>query len=134
MADDDLDHSISLALQQVGCPSVTLKAEQRACIKSVYDGKDVFLWLPTGFGKSLCYEVLPFVLGRKLDRKNCLVIVVSPLVSLMNDQVQSLRRRSVECAILSYGTRVDKEYETSNEDLRKSSLLFCAPEAIDMGN
>ena len=53
MADDDLDHSISLALQQVGCPSVTLKAEQRSCIKSVCDGKDVFLWLPTGFGKSL---------------------------------------------------------------------------------
>ena len=41
----DLDRSISLALQHVGCPPVTLKAEQRACIKSVYEGKDVFLWL-----------------------------------------------------------------------------------------
>jgi ATP-dependent DNA helicase RecQ len=92
MADDDLDHSISLALQQVGCPSIT---EQRACIKSVYDGKDVFLWLPTGFGKFLCYEVLPFVLGRKLNRKYCLMIVVSPMVSLMTDQVQSLSQSSV---------------------------------------
>ena len=133
MADDDLDHSISLALQQVGCPSITLKAEQRACIKSVCDGKDVFLWLPTGFGKSLCYEVLPFVLGYKLDKQDCLVIVVSPLVSLMTDQVQSLRRRSVKCAILSCGSRVDKQYVASDDDLRKSSLLFCAPEAIDMG-
>ena len=44
----DLDNLISLALQQVGCLSVTIKAEQRACLKSVYDGKDVFLWLPTG--------------------------------------------------------------------------------------
>ena len=42
MTDGDLDNSISLALQQVGCLSVTIKAEQRACIKSVYDGKDVF--------------------------------------------------------------------------------------------
>ena len=134
MTDGDLDNVISLVLQHVGCLSVMLKAEQRACIKSVYDGKDVFLWLPTGFGKSLCYEVLPFVLGHKLNRQDCLVIVVSPLVSLTTDQVQSLRRRSVKCAILSCGTRVDKEYVASTEDLRKSSLLFCAPEAIDTGN
>ena len=132
--DPRLDHSIFLALQLVGCPSVTLKAEQRACIKSVYEGKDVFLWLPTGFGKSLCYEVLPFVLGHKLERQDCLVIVVSPLVSLMTDQVQSLRRRSVRCAIMSSGGRVDKEYVATKEDLQKSSLLFCAPEAIDLGN
>ena len=90
MAGCDMDRSISLALERVGCPSVTLKKEQRACIKSVYEGKDVFLWLPTGFGKSLCYEVLPFVLGDKLNRQDSLVIVVSPLVSLMIDQVQSL--------------------------------------------
>ena len=51
----------------------------------------------------------------------------------MTDQVQSLRCRSVKCAILSCGSSVDKEYVPSNDDLRKSSLLFCAPEAIDMG-
>lgn len=78
--------------------------------------------------------MLPFVLGHKLDRQDCLVIVVSPLVSLMTDQVQSLRRRSVRCAIMSSGSRVDKEYVATNEDLQKSSLLFCAPEAIDLGN
>ena len=38
-----------------------LKPQQQESVKSVYEGKDVFLWLPTGFGKSLCYEVLPFV-------------------------------------------------------------------------
>ena len=79
-----------------------------------------------------CYEVLVFILDHKFDKQDCLVIVVSPLVSLMTDQVQSLRHRSVKCAILSCGSRVDKEYVASNDDLRKSSLLFCAPEAIDM--
>ena len=39
----------------------TLKAEQLDAIKCIYGGKDVFLWLPTGFGKSICYETLPFV-------------------------------------------------------------------------
>ena len=38
-----------------------LTPEQKACVNSTYEGKDVFLWLPTGFGKSICYEVLPFV-------------------------------------------------------------------------
>ena len=54
----------------------------------------------TGFGKSLCYEVLPFVMDDKLGRHGSIVIVISPLVSLMVDQVQSLRQRSVNAAII----------------------------------
>jgi len=42
-----MDRSILYAL---GCASVTLKDEKTACIKAIYEGKDVFLWLPTGFG------------------------------------------------------------------------------------
>ena len=82
-----LDRSIAYALQKVGCSSVTLKHEQLMCIKYIYERKDVFLWLPTGFGKSLCYEVLPFVFDDKLGRKDSVAIVVSPLMSLMIDQV-----------------------------------------------
>ena len=51
----------------------------------------------------------------------------------MIDQVQSLRRRSVICAIMSSGSGVDKEYMATKEDLQKSCLLFCAPEAVDLG-
>ena len=60
--------SITYALQRLGCKAMTLKSQQRASVKYVYEGKDVFLWLPTGFGKSLCYEVLPFVFDVKLGR------------------------------------------------------------------
>ena len=56
-----LDSALSYALQQLGCEAMMLKPQQQESMKSVYEGKDVFLWLPTGFGKSLCYEVLPFV-------------------------------------------------------------------------
>ena len=73
-------------------------------------GKDVFVWLPTGFGKSLCYEVLPFVFDYKLGRQDSLVIVVSPLISLMADQVMGLRRRSVDSAIMSSsGNKIQKD-------------------------
>ena len=65
----------------------------------------MFLRLLTSFGKSLCYEVLPFDFDDKLDKDNR---VVSPLVSLMVDQVQSLRCRSVRAAIytVSFGSKV----------------------------
>ena len=82
----------------------------------------MFVWLPTGFGKSICYEVLPFMYDYKAARKHqhsevtsgvsvarSLVIVVSPLISLMTDQVMGLRDRSVAAAIISCGSGVQKE-------------------------
>jgi len=58
------------ALECLGCASVTLKDEQTACVKVIYEGKDAFLWQPTGFGKSKCYEVLPFVFDDKQERRD----------------------------------------------------------------
>ena len=66
----ELDRSILYALEHLGCAFLTLKDEQTACVKAIYEGKDVFLWLPTGFGKSMCYEVLPFIFDDKLGRRD----------------------------------------------------------------
>ena len=92
----------------------------------------MFLWLPTGFGKSLCYEVLPSMFDDKLGKDNSVIIVVSPLISLMVDQVQNLRRRSVRAAIMSSGSKVEKEFLATDDDIRNGRLLFCAPEAIEV--
>ena len=106
----------------------------------MYNGRDVFAFLPTGFGKSICFQVLPFLFDYKLGTvdSNCrsVVIVVSPLVSLMVDQVSSLRALGVSAAIMSSSRHagivggeevlaVDRDVEAG-----KYSLLFCAPEAI----
>ncbi len=61
---------------------------QKDIIQSVLDGKDTIAVLPTGGGKSLCYQY-PAVY------KNQLVIVVSPLIALMNDQVENLHRMGI---------------------------------------
>ena len=75
------------------------------------------MWLPTRFGKSLCYEVLLFVRDHKLSRidaKSSLVLVVSPLVT---DQVCSLRERGVKAAVISSGTGFSSDLVANEGDL-----------------
>ena len=50
------------ALSSLKQGDIVLKKEQREAIKLLYQCKDVFLWLPTGFGKSICFQVIPFYL------------------------------------------------------------------------
>ena len=67
---EDLDLAVSYTLQRFGCEVMTLEAERWASVKYMYEGKDVFVWVPTGFGKSVCYKVLPFVFDVKLGSGN----------------------------------------------------------------
>ena len=53
--------AISYGLVQLRAPEIALKEEQKKAILAVYEGKDVFVSLPTGFGKSICFQILPFV-------------------------------------------------------------------------
>ena len=59
---EDFDKALKFTLCCIGKGDFTLKVEQPDAIKCIYDGKDVFLWLPTGFGKSM---TLPFVFNYK---------------------------------------------------------------------
>ena len=124
----DFDSRLKIACESVGYPNLSLKAEQKEAVLQVCNGNDVFAWLPTGFGKSLCYELLPFLLECSRDGCDSLVLVVSPLVSLMVSQVQSLRRRRVKACILSH--KVEKALLATEEDLITCRFLFGAPEAI----
>src|SRR5258708_26941397 len=67
---------------------------QREVIEDVLRGKDVLCVMPTGAGKSLCYQ-LPAVVGGGLT------LVVSPLISLLEDQVQQLRGAGIKPAFLN---------------------------------
>ena len=84
-------------------------------MEAIYDGHDVFMWLPTGYGKSLCFQALPFLMDFKRGlvdtAKSSTVLVISPLVALMVDQVKSLRSRDVKCCIMTSSSScgVDKD-------------------------
>ena len=89
---EDFDKALKFALCCIGKGDFTLKAEQLDAIKCICDGKDVSPWLPTGFGKSICYETLPFVFNCKHSDGGTgggcsVVLVVSPLVSLIMEAI-----------------------------------------------
>ena len=129
---------VNYALLKLGMSHLELKSQQKQAIVAVYEGKDVFVCLPTGFGKSVCFQVLPFLFDHKLglsdgSEKRC-VIVVSPLVSLMVDQVRSLKSKGVHAVVISSSSRentiVDREFRATETSLSSASLIFSSPEAL----
>jgi len=97
---------------------------QRPVVESILAGQDALAVLPTGGGKSLCYQ-LPALLRAGL------VVVISPLVALMEDQVRQLQRRGIAAACLHAGLdparRLDVLRRLRDERLR---LLYMAPERL----
>ena len=88
-ADEMVSQDLEQVFFQMGWPSV--KPEQAEVVKTILK-RDVFVILPTGFGKSACYQCLP-LLHKKLqpDCDPSIVVVVTPLKALMKDQVRLLR-------------------------------------------
>ena len=54
----EFDCAVAYSWNRLGNSDLELKLEQKTSIRHIYEGKDVFVWLPTGFGKSICYETL----------------------------------------------------------------------------
>ncbi len=87
----EFDSAVAYALEHVGCPALQLNPEQTVSTRDPYDRKDVFVWLPTGFGRSVCYTTLLFVFNYNIgcvdSGIHIVVLVVKPLIVLMIDQV-----------------------------------------------
>lgn len=97
---------------------------QAEIIDSVLQGHDTLALLPTGGGKSITFQVPALVLGG-------LAIVITPLVSLMKDQVDNLRRRSVSAVCIHSGlTRAEQTLVMDKCRLGKVSLLYVSPEKL----
>ena len=61
----DFDRALAYALSCVKQEVLSLKDQQVEAVKLLSEGKDVFVWFPTGYGKSICYHLLPFVFDVK---------------------------------------------------------------------
>ena len=97
---------------------------QEDIIQSVLNGRDTLALLPTGGGKSLCYQVPALC-------QEGLCIVVSPLIALMKDQVQNLRNRDIPAAAIFSGMsrrEIDIVFENACQGAYK--LLYISPERL----
>ena len=78
--------------------SFMLKVKQIVCLHDVFCNHDVIAIFPTGFGKSIIYQLLPNLIPTKKEKN--IVVVVSPLNSIIEDQLSSLKKRNVTAAVL----------------------------------
>ena len=106
-----------------------LRANQAQVVSHFLSGRDVFVSLPTGGGKSLCYCLLPKAFDILRGTSSCsktqsIAIVVSPLVSLMIDQVRHITERNVSAV---YVGDCKSEEDVCNGVYQ---LVFLSPEAL----
>lgn len=103
------------------------KGEQEGVIRSVLEGKDTFVLMPTGGGKSLCYQLPALILGGT-------AIVISPLIALMKNQVDSIRSFSSEDRVAHFlnSSLTKAAIAEVKEDVvsGKTKLLYVAPESL----
>jgi superfamily II DNA helicase RecQ len=89
MAERTVEEVIERCVSDMGYTG-GLKPDQRRAVLLFLQHKDVFVSLPTGFGKSLCYGCLPLVFDCVYKKEGSIVLVISPLIALMKDQVRQV--------------------------------------------
>jgi ATP-dependent DNA helicase RecQ len=101
---------------------------QREAVDAALAGRDALLILPTGGGKSLCYQ-LPSLLGRSL------VLVVSPLIALMDDQVAGARAAGLRAAALHSNLEESQRRQAFGAAARGDlEILYVSPERLAVGD
>ena len=103
------------------------KGQQEEVIKSVLDGNDTFVLMPTGGGKSLCYQLPALIMEGT-------AIVISPLIALMKNQVDSIRSFGTEDGIAHFLnsslTKAAAQKVRDDVTIGKTKLLYVAPESL----
>lgn len=98
---------------------------QEEIVQSVLDGRDTLALMPTGGGKSLCFQVPTMVMGG-------LCLVITPLIALMKDQVENLRRRDIHAAAIYTGmTYEQQKVALDNCQWGPYHFLYVSPERLE---
>ena len=105
----------------------TFKGDQEAIIRSLLEGNDTFVLMPTGGGKSLCYQLPSLIMEGT-------AIVISPLIALMKNQVDAIRQFSAEDGVAHFiNSSLNKAaVDQVKSDILsgKTKLLYVAPESL----
>ena len=104
---------------------------QEEIIDSILAGRDTLALMPTGGGKSICFQVPTLVMGNENPEKR-LCLVVTPLIALMRDQVENLKARGIHAAAVYTGMNWDKQRVALDNCLYGPyHFLYCSPERLE---
>lgn len=102
----------------------SFRHEQKNIIQTVLSGQDTLAVMPTGGGKSLCYQIPSLIFDG-------ITIVISPLISLMQDQVSSLEKRGISAVFINSTQEWDEFLEISGKiKAGEVKLIFISPEGL----
>ena len=102
----------------------SFRPQQLAVIESILAGKDTLALLPTGAGKSICFQV-PTIFQRGI------CIVISPLIALMQDQVKDLVSKNLKAVLLGSQLSAQEESIVFKEiEAKKYQFIYCSPEKL----
>lgn len=104
------------------------RGEQQAIVEHVCGGGDALVLMPTGGGKSLCYQIPALI-------RDGLAIIVSPLIALMQNQVEALQQLGIEAAFLNSSLSAEQNAQTTQRILAGNiKLLYVAPERLTVNS
>ena len=135
MEPEKVDKALSYAASKIGVPS--LNDHQKKAVKAIVNKCDVFVCLPTGFGKSLCFQSVPFVMDY-LDSNSSvesvvdrhLAIVVEPTAAIMREQVSKLSCRGISSAFINHEQNDSGVKRMVVEG--KVKFVYISPESLSM--
>lgn len=106
----------------------SFRDQQQAIVEHVIAGQDALVLMPTGGGKSLCYQIPALA-------RDGLAIIVSPLIALMQDQVEALQQLGVEAAFLNSSLSAEDNARITSKVLSgEIKLLYVAPERLTISS
>ncbi|MET0208696.1 MAG: DNA helicase RecQ, partial [Burkholderiaceae bacterium] len=122
-------HPVPIDILQEVFGYSAFRGQQSEIVDHVTGGGDALVLMPTGGGKSLCYQI-PAIVRQRAGHG--VTVVVSPLIALMHDQVGALEEAGVEAAFLNSSQTLD-EAQQIERDMRsgKLTMLYAAPERLN---
>ncbi|KAL7990264.1 hypothetical protein Chor_010618 [Crotalus horridus] len=121
----DTPPEVFQALAELGYTS--FRPGQETAVMRILSGLSTLVVLSTGMGKSLCYQLPAYLYGK---RSPCITLVISPLVSLMDDQVSGLPQRLKAACVHSSMSKAQREAAMERVKAGKVQVLLLSPEAL----
>lgn len=103
------------------------KHQQKAIELFINQKRDIVVNLPTGYGKSIIYQALPLIFDHVTNTSGHIAIVVSPLLTLIEDQVATLRKYGISVVSLSHVKTEDEREQVENGNF---SIVYATPEGL----